>query len=458
MVATIVLFNVCDIHVSFAIDGGPRTDRHGCIMKPVNLRQIPLLERRELDEQRYRRQSEYAPYYPLFDIASDTHSKAWKNYQVEDFKRIFDGQGSGIDRLKAFNRLSRSVESELIITRHPELCSIQYNEEHVATVRWLAKAVLWHDNTMNAGQSTSFNLILTKILRHAEDDRKIYDNYLDRIYGHLSHAVRIQKHLIQTCSGEERFLSVDLPTFSNAKRILGILKADQARVYELKLLKRKRDVDLDLSDPGSNNIVDRFQLLRKDAYDLYAEASDCGSSKLCILQRMKLIDEQGYSPTGNKERDEAILLDLGTKYLHENEDSVEEPAIRTQARIVAASGRNKILGAIPKPNGARDYIARIFAKHSIGKLPIRHIVSVPGAVELSDDEFAGSVVVLNPSSVYAASSENMDLVVSGGGQAAGFADSLVIDTSDLGIGLRHEAFIESCYHSRKEKVTACTTR
>jgi hypothetical protein len=247
-VATIVLLNVCDTHNAFSMERDDRCPAGG-VMRPNagrdmmssnSYQAVPLFTKQKLDQKEYRRQSQYAPYYPLFDI----DSKLWITYQAEDFKRILDSKSSEMDRLKAFNRLSYSVENELIVTRHPERCSIECNKKHVATVGWLAKAVLWHNSTMDAGESTSFNFILLKILRHTEDGQKIYDNYLDRIYDHLRHAVRIQEHLIEICSGEERFLSADLPTVSNSRRILGILKADQARVYELKLFKRNRDEGL----------------------------------------------------------------------------------------------------------------------------------------------------------------------------------------------------------------------
>ena len=110
----------------------------------------------------------------MFGIPQDS----WKDYQTEDFKRIFDGQSSDISRLRAFNRLSYCVEHELFITQHPEQCSQEHNEKHVAMVRWLAKAVLWNDSKMDASEPASFNPILQKILIHIP----ISDDFSQKVF------------------------------------------------------------------------------------------------------------------------------------------------------------------------------------------------------------------------------------------------------------------------------------
>ena len=176
----------------------------------------------------------------------------------------------------------------------------------------------------------------------------------------MRHAVKIQEYLIQISSGDERFLS-DVPTVSNARRILGVLKADQARAYELKLLKRKMDGGLDVSDPASNSLADRLQILRKYAYGFYEEAKSNGGTKLCIIQQMKLIDVYGYSPTSDRERDKAILLELGQKYINEKDDAEGDAVRRT--RLIPIKDVNRIDATIPKPQEAKNYIASVLGKY-----------------------------------------------------------------------------------------------
>ncbi len=437
-VAAIAIFSACNVPAAFSMDeqagGGVVRLSFGGVMMTANAhRAVKLLTKQELDQQGLRRQSRHASHYPLFDTDRDS----WRNYRTEDFQRILDGRSSGTARLRAFNRLSYCVGNELDFTRHPELSSLEYNEKHVATVRWLAKAVLWNDSTMDTSERTSFNHILLKILTHNEDGQRIYHGYLDTIYCHLRHAVKIQEYLIQISSSEERFLAA-VPTVSNARRILGILKADQARVYELKLLKRKMDDGLDLSDPRSNSLADRLQILRQYAYDFYGEASDNGGSKLCILQRMKLIDEQGYSPTGDRERDKTILLELGEIYINEKDDAVETVAVRTRARArIGGASRERILGAVPKPREAKKYIADVFGKYLIGdfddagRAVLGRSTDVDsGGEDESVDSVTVSVISASASVLSTSTAANDDLVESSSdGINGGFMQALVIDTS-----------------------------
>lgn len=361
-VAAIFISGVCTMPAAFSTEDR-MSDR---AIRPSNAQStVEILSRGELDRLGCRR-SPSAPHYPLFNIPSHL----WLNRGNEDFERILDRNGSGVERLHAFNRLSYCVEKELCFSWYPKRDSIKYNENLVSMVRWLAKAVLWNDSTMDAREHTSFNPILKKILNHKEDGRAIYSDYLNTIYENLRHAVRIQKHLVQISLGDERGLS-DVSPASNARRILAVLKADQARVYELKLLKKKIDMGLDLSDPVSNSLADRFQILRKDAYDFYEEAKNSGGTKLCIIQQMKLIDRHGYSPTGDRERDKAVLLELGEKYINEKDDVVEAPTVKMRAGAIPKrdlSGHNRIFATIPKPHGAKDFIAEVLGKYLVSDL------------------------------------------------------------------------------------------
>lgn len=344
----------------------PRTQPVGGVMVPTRSR-LKLLTENELASNHYK--SEGAPCFPLFSGADPS----WKTLSYARLKEIVDDQGSSDSaRRSAFNRLSFAVET---ITKHiyrpvvkdgenvSELVfnsrSVEENEAIVSVVRLLAKVTLW-DSAMEPDNLTRFNPILDAILHHNEtrgaEICAPYSYYLFKIEKFLDDAINIQDFLMGAHPSQQHRAN-DTVVINPYKRIKGVLLADRARVFELRLLKRKVQMRLDLRDAGSNEIVDRDGILRGKAYTFYHDALSQGASKSCLLGMIKLINDNGYSPTGDMGGDREILLELLERYTkHLGEQKRSPRGVFAQFEKVHGS---KIVGAIPKPRNAIDYISAL---------------------------------------------------------------------------------------------------
>lgn len=324
-----------------------------------------LLTKSELDLYNYKASGDL--FFPLFACAD----LSWKSLSYDRLKKIVDNESSSDSmRRNAFNRLSFAMENifkniyvpsveegEEIFILNLHGRSMEENEAIVSIVRLLAKVTLW-DCVVDPDNPVHFNSILTDIFQHQEiagsELCRPYIHYLIRIDGFLQDAIKIQDSLIETYPTDEHTEN-GATTINSRRRIKGVLIADRARVLELMLLKRKIQQSLDLKRMDANEIVDPDGAFRKNAYRYYHDALSQGASKSCLLSMIKLIKENGYSPTGDIREDRKILsglLERYTKHLGGQK--------RSSLGIFGPSEKNysnKVVGAIPKPQ--RNSVAYI---------------------------------------------------------------------------------------------------
>lgn len=398
-VAAIALFSACNVPGAFSasassasvarsihddlLGGAPGAIVQGGVIRPRSYRP-EFYTREELVDENY--MAEGAVHFPLFaDIGP-----RWRTLTYQDLKNIVDDPDSSDGmRQAAFNRLSFAMENirrrTYISVRDSrggdtdgEIFSMFFaddddrsDEENSAIVsitRLFAKVTLWN-SVMDPEEATCFNPLLSKILTYRERSGEAiycpYVHYLLKTDGIIEDALKLQRHLVKKYPTAEHAVS-GMPTISHPKRIKGILYADQARVSELLILNRKLRARLDLTDLSQNDVVDADSKMRKRAYDFYAYALNQGASKTCLLGMMRVIEENGYSPTGDKDDSDDTLLGLTNRYLTYPEDDgrVQQPIVR---RVLGAraSQSQRLAGSLPKPTKeAKDYVSRLKARLS----------------------------------------------------------------------------------------------